>query len=168
MSIKKFCYTCGSRLTRMFIAEEDKTRLFCPSCSKPIYENPVPSTAAVVLNDKGEILLVLRNKEPKVGEWCLPGGYMELGETPENCCLRELKEETGLEGEIEGWAGNILSKNIFYDSVIVMGYVVKNPRGELTANDDCSDSRFFNIKEMPPIAFDSHKTIIENALGISI
>lgn len=159
-----FCHHCGSRLSEKFI--EDRNRLFCPACNHPIYENPVPSTAAVVFNEKNEILLVQRKVEPKIGGWCLPGGFLEIDETPENGCLRELKEETGLEGEVHQAIGNISSKNVLYKTVVVMGYTIKNIKGQLQAKTDCLDARFFSLEEMPLIAFRSHQIIFDRALKL--
>jgi thiamine-phosphate pyrophosphorylase len=160
--IKHFCPVCGNGLTKKLI--EDRERLFCPQCQYPVYENPLPATAAVVINEKHEVLLVKRTVEPKAGQWCLPGGFVEMGESPEDGCLRELKEETGLDGEIQQWAGNILSTSPVYQWVIVMGYSIKNVRGQLRAGDDCSEAIFFNPETMPPIAFQSHRQILKNVL----
>jgi thiamine-phosphate diphosphorylase len=162
MNTKRFCHFCGSQLTDKFI--ESRTRLFCRDCNRPIYENPIPATAAVVFNKNHEVLLVKRNIEPKAGQWCLPGGFLELDEPPENGCLRELKEETGLEGEIHRWAGNVLSESPIYKSVLVMGYCIKNIHGPLIAGDDCDEVAFFKPETMPPIAFQSHRKIFENAV----
>jgi thiamine-phosphate pyrophosphorylase len=91
---------------------------------------------------------------------------VELFEEPEKACLRELTEETGLEGEIDYWAGNALSDSPVYKSVIVMGYGVKNVHGQLKAGDDCDNAAFFKPgSAMPPIAFRSHLKILENALA---
>jgi thiamine-phosphate diphosphorylase len=159
---KNYCHVCGTGLTKKLI--EDHERLFCPKCQYPVYENPIPATAAVVINENHEVLLVKRTVEPKVGQWCLPGGFVEMGESPEDGCLRELKEETGLEGEIHQWAGNIISESPVYQWVIVMGYSIKNVHGQLTAGDDCSEAVFFNPDTMPPIAFRSHREILKNVL----
>jgi 8-oxo-dGTP diphosphatase len=51
----------------------------------------------IVLLRGDEVLLVKRGKPPGVGQWSLPGGAQELGETAEACARRELLEETGLE-----------------------------------------------------------------------
>lgn len=151
-------------MTRKFI--EDRRRLFCEACGVPIYENPIPATAAVVMNDAGEVLLVKRNVAPKAGHWCLPGGFVELHEDPEAAALRELKEETGLDGEIDQWAGNIISRSLIYKSVLILGYGIKNVRGRLKAGDDCSDAAYFKpgTRTFPRIAFGSHRKVLKNVL----
>jgi thiamine-phosphate diphosphorylase len=161
---KRFCYFCGGPLIEKWV--EDRSRLYCNSCTRPIYENPIPATAAVVMNREGEVLLVKRNVEPKAGEWCLPGGFVELFEDPEEACLRELKEETGLDGEIDHWAGNIISESPVYKSVLILGYLIKNTRGTLKAGDDCGDARYFKpgTAAMPRLAFRSHRRVLENVL----
>ena len=58
-------------------------------------DRPVVGVGAVVLVD-GRIVLVKRAHEPLMGEWNLPGGGVELGETLEEACAREVLEETGL------------------------------------------------------------------------
>lgn len=58
-------------------------------------ERPVVGVGAVVLRD-GAVLLVERAQEPLAGQWTLPGGAVELGETLEEAVVRELREETGM------------------------------------------------------------------------
>jgi ADP-ribose pyrophosphatase YjhB (NUDIX family) len=68
----------------------------------PKVNSVVPSTTAVVLDEHGRIALVHRKDN---GLWALPGGGMELGESIEDCAVREVKEETGLDVEITGLVG---------------------------------------------------------------
>ena len=58
------------------------------------------STNIIIHNDKNEILLHLRDNKPTIlypNRWVLPGGYIEEGETPEQCIIREMIEELGVE-----------------------------------------------------------------------
>ena len=63
----------------------------------PLPNSVVPSTTAVVTDSEGRIALVRRADN---GLWALPGGGMELGESIEDCAIREVKEETGLDVRI--------------------------------------------------------------------
>jgi ADP-ribose pyrophosphatase YjhB (NUDIX family) len=58
---------------------------------------PILSVAAVVLDDAGRVVLVRRGKPPDAGEWSIPGGAVEIGESLDAALRRELREETGLE-----------------------------------------------------------------------
>lgn len=108
------------------------------------------------------LLLVQRKVAPKKGEWCLPGGFMELGETPEAAALRELSEETGLTGAVEGLIGLKATPNRIYHTVLVMGYRVR-PLGEkIRAGDDAMAVRWFSYQKLPPIAFGSHREFVKN------
>ncbi|RDI51928.1 NUDIX domain-containing protein [Nocardia mexicana] len=62
----------------------------------------VPGGSALVVDDRGSILMQRRSDS---GNWALPGGVMDIGETLEQCVIRETKEETGLDIEITGLLG---------------------------------------------------------------
>jgi mutator protein MutT len=57
---------------------------------------PRVGVGAVVVHE-GRVVLIRRGKEPMYGRWIVPGGTVELGETLEEACVRELREETGLD-----------------------------------------------------------------------
>jgi mutator protein MutT len=59
-------------------------------------DQPVVGVGAVIIKD-GEIALIRRGNEPAKGKWTIPGGLVELGESPEQAIIRETKEETGLD-----------------------------------------------------------------------
>jgi 8-oxo-dGTP diphosphatase len=158
MEKKSFCQFCGGPLIRK--AVDDRLRLFCESCARPIYENPTPSTCVVAVDESDGILLVKRSEPPMEGSWCLPGGFMELGETPENAALREFKEETGLSGKIDVLLGVSTNPSDQYHTVLMMGYLVKRHWGILTPGDDASKAAFFPQDRMPEIAFSSHRRFI--------
>ncbi len=161
--VKSYCIYCGNVLIKKNI--EGRQRLYCQSCLNILYKNPVPATAAVIINKESEVLLVKRATEPKSGRWCLPGGFIELFEEPKNCCLRELKEETGLSGEIEAELGTVLSTHPVYQSVLVIGFTVKNVRGILCAGDDAAAVKYFKLNQRPSLAFKSHEKLLSDSLG---
>ncbi len=158
MQKKIYCHYCGGRLSQKFM--EGKNRLFCESCNKPIYENPIPASCIVVPDNEGNVLLVKRSEEPKKGYWCLPGGFMELGEKPDQSALRELEEETGLSGRIDMLLGITSNVSPVYFTVLMMGYLVKDYTGTLKAGDDAADAAWFHPEELPEIAFESHLKFI--------
>jgi len=55
---------------------------------------------AIVVNDKNEVLLLLRKRDPEANSWSIPGGSVEFGESLEHAILRELEEEVGVEAKI--------------------------------------------------------------------
>ena len=64
---------------------------------------PLVAVGAVIWNEKGEIVLIQRAKEPHKGQWSIPGGRVEWGETLHEAIVREIREETGLEVRIAGF-----------------------------------------------------------------
>ncbi len=85
---------------------------------------------------------------------------MELGETPEKAALRELKEETGLSGQIDMLLGVSSNPSAQYHTVLIVAYLVKNYTGTLIPGDDADDAACFNYDKLPEIAFESHAGFI--------
>jgi ADP-ribose pyrophosphatase YjhB (NUDIX family) len=99
--------------------------------------------------------------EPARGEWCLPGGFVELDETPEQGVLRELHEETGLKGKVDHLIGVVPEESPLYGPLIIIGYQVSAYGGRLKAGDDAAEASYFPLRSHPPLAFDSHQAIID-------
>lgn len=114
----------------------------------------------VLIDDRNRLLLVKRGVAPRQGMWCLPGGFMETGETPEQTAVRELQEETGLTGRINTLIGATTSPGTLYESILVIGYLVTRFSGSAMAGDDASDVNFFKKDHLPDIAFESHHSFI--------
>lgn len=161
MKEKTHCPFCGNRLIQKHL--EGRLRFFCEDCNEPIYENPTPATCLVVLDQNRQLLLAKRSVEPKIGEWCLPGGFMELDESPEEAALRELQEETGLHGKIDKLLGVTTAPNRLYGTVLMVGYLVTDYSGELTPGDDVAEAYYFDPNRLPEIAFRSHDHFIRIA-----
>ena len=91
----RFCPICATPLTP--IADgADAGRPGCPKGHFVHYDNPAVTTYAFVRDDEGRYLVLQRALEPFRGQWDLPGGFVEPGETPVDALRRELAEETGL------------------------------------------------------------------------
>lgn len=65
-----------------------------------IYMETRIGTAAICINDRNEILMVLQGKEGEEKRWSVPSGGLEKGETLEACCIREVWEESGYNVEV--------------------------------------------------------------------
>ncbi len=156
---RRFCPFCAGKLER--ISHDGRSRLYCKRCDTIHYENPLPATAALVFNGDGQLLLVKRGMDPSKGEWCLPGGFVEVDESPGEGVLRELKEETGVTGDVERLIDIVYEDSPFYGPLIIIGYKVIPQGGTLIAGDDAVEVRYFPLKDLPQVAFDSHHTLIE-------
>ena len=84
---------CGSK---HFDINNEKSKR-CDNCGFVFYANPSSATAAFIVNDKNELLVVKRGKEPAKGTLDLPGGFVDMDETAEEGMTREIREETGLD-----------------------------------------------------------------------
>lgn len=88
----RFCPVCGSA----HWTEHDAKSKQCGDCGFVYYANPSAATAAFIVNDRQELLVVRRAKEPAKGTLDLPGGFVDMDETGEEGMCREIMEETGL------------------------------------------------------------------------
>lgn len=89
----RFCPRCGSS---RFVTNNEKSKR-CQDCDFVYYINPSAATVAVIVNEREELLVVRRGKEPAKGTLDLPGGFSDMGETSEEGVIREVREETGLD-----------------------------------------------------------------------
>lgn len=84
-------------------------------------QNPLPAigVSGVVFNDQGDVLLIRRGKSPAFGQWSVPGGKLESGESLTEACRREIKEETGMEVEVKNIVAVVERRIENYHYVIV-------------------------------------------------
>lgn len=160
---KRYCPYCGGPLTTR--ENEGRARLYCENEARFVYENPIPAATGLVLDERGRILLVLRNKEPGKNQWGLPGGFVETGESPAEAAKREIEEEAGIKAFGPTLVDVIYQESDFYSSsLLIIGYHFDGYKGEMKAGDDAEDVRFFDTDELPELAFESHRAIIDRCL----
>ena len=133
------------------------------------YPRPAVTADCVVITKEAEpkVLLIQRGGEPFKGCWAFPGGFMNMDETTEQCAIRELEEETGLQ----------------VSNVILIGAyskVDRDPRGrtisvaylaivdnslEVTGQDDAAKAEWWPLSALPQLAFD-HEEIMQDAIAV--
>jgi mutator protein MutT len=106
---------------------------------------PEVCVGAVVV-DGGELLLVRRGRGPAAGEWSIPGGRVEPGETLAEAVVRELAEETSLEGVCEDLVGWVERIGEGYHFVILDFRVTLLERREPVAGDDAVEARWVPLE----------------------
>jgi len=154
-----YCPLCATLLQTGII--EGKKRKYCTECNFIDYKNPLPVALAVAVKDK-KFLLIKRGMPPNKGMWGAPAGFIETGETPEEACLRELKEEAGVSGEIVKLIEVVRHEDReVYGDMLVVRYLVKVKEGKLTPGEEVQDARFFDISELPEYYVNIHKETIK-------
>ena len=155
---RRHCLYCGGEITKK--SEDGVLRDFCPSCNSFFYNNPLPVVSSI-LDSAREILLVKRDRAPFKGQWCLPTGFAEAGESIEDAALRELREETGIKGRISRLLDVDSYKSRFYGDLLFLTFIVEQTGGKLAAGGDCAQARFWPVNKLPPMAFPPNKRALD-------
>lgn len=134
-----------------------------------MYSYPYPRAALTVdalvytiENHVKWVLLIERGKEPYKNKWALPGGFIEMNETLEEACKRELKEETGLSvGKMKQFKTfDKIDRDPRHRTISVVFSVELNEKSVVAGGDDAARAAWFPISQLPELAFD-HREIIE-------
>ncbi len=115
----------------------------------------------VLIRKNDRVLLVQRMFDPQKGHWTLPSGFVDAGEDPKAAARRECQEETGLViGELH-LLDVIFSQEYPRGASILLLYQAEVITGEINAGDDARQAFYFSIDDLPPLAFESTHTILE-------
>jgi 8-oxo-dGTP diphosphatase len=149
----RFCVRCGAKLVRRKI--EKRLRPVCPECGHIAFRNAKPAVG-VLIERRGSLLLVRRERAPFKGYWDIPGGFLEEDEDAHDGAKREAREETGLRVGIDELIGVYHDKN-GGDHTLNLYYKAHVIGGREKAGDDADDLRWFELGEIPKrIAFPGH------------
>ena len=158
MGYLEFCSNCGNY--NKFGKIDGNQRFFCSECNTIHYENPKP-TATLICPRNNEIMLVKRAVDPGKGLLGLPGGFIEKGESPEAAAKRELKEETGLDGNAVGVLGVCSHFNTMFGDILLIGIEVEVVDwSTMVAGDDAEEADLFSLNSLPGLAFSCHEKIV--------
>jgi 8-oxo-dGTP diphosphatase len=149
--IRHFCYECGSRLLWQEI--EGRPRESCPNCGWVYYRQLKVSAAALIIQND-QLLLLRRAQSPFAGTWYLPAGYVEADEDPALAAVRETFEETGLRVVNR----QLLEAILFTDDprgnglllVYACDLVGEGPALPANQNREISEAGFFKREALPP------------------
>lgn len=104
---------------------------------------PVRCAGAIVFDASGRLLVVRRGNEPSQGLWCEPSGRCEPGESAAQACVREAREETGLELRVVRAAGSVRVGRFVIDD-----FVCEVVGGRERAGDDATELRWVTRDEL--------------------
>jgi NADH pyrophosphatase NudC (nudix superfamily) len=135
----KYCPLCASELIEVVIDEKPRLSCLSDSCDYVFWNNPTPVIAALV--ERGDEVVLVRNKGWPQKMYGLVTGFLEAGETPEAGILREVKEELGLDGKIADFIGYYA---FFEQNQLILAYHVK-VEGEIMLGKELAD-----LKSIPP------------------
>jgi ADP-ribose pyrophosphatase YjhB (NUDIX family) len=122
------------RVTIVYVAQQRQRR--------------IPCVGAIIRDEAGRLLLVLRAHPPGKDLWSVPGGRIEPGESEPAAVVREVREETGLIVSVGPLAGRV-SRPGEHDEVIdIADYICTPIGGALTPGDDAADARWVNHDEL--------------------
>jgi NAD+ diphosphatase len=140
-SQSRFCSLCGGK-TRPFCSGWGRT---CSVCDAKLF--PRISPCAIVLVRRNDEVLLVRNAAWPAGRFSLAAGYLDFGESLEDCAAREVKEETGIDITAVTYVG---SQSWPFPSQLMAGFVAEYAGGELVVDHhELEDARWFPISALP-------------------
>ena len=134
-----------------------------------MYTYPYPRAAltvdAIVYVRKDKetfVLLIQRGREPFLYQWALPGGFINMDETLEAACIRELEEETGLKVKQmkQFKAYDAVDRDPRHRTISVIYSTELKEIEPVSGNDDAAQAKWFSLDNLPQLAFD-HQLILE-------
>jgi mutator protein MutT len=161
LAMPLYCQRCGRYLVERYVEAEHRARHQCEGCGFIHYLNPRVVTS-VVVQRAGRVLLQRRAMEPGQGLWTFPGGFLEMGETPEAGALRETKEEVGLDVTLEALLGVYSRPHV---GIVLIVYAATSQSGEAIVGDaESLEVRWFAVDEIPwsELAFETTEAALRD------
>ncbi|GHO44338.1 NUDIX domain-containing protein [Ktedonospora formicarum] len=158
----KYCPVCATLLIEKELF--NARRLACENCGFIFFLNP-KVVVVVVIQRNGRFLLGKRNIDPGKGKWGFTGGYVDQNESVEEAALREVKEETNLDIQLEGLIGVYSQHGSPHIIIAYQGRILDNNIQNLTPQvEEVSELGFFAPDTLPDLAFPSNRSILRDLL----
>ena len=125
------------------------------------------AAGAVVVDRSGRVLLVRRGHPPRAGEWSLPGGHVEPGETPEDAAVREVLEETAVAARLVCGLGVVSVEGegrtyAIHEHLLVPLDEMPRPQ----AGDDAADARWIDPRDVDALGVrDATRAVLAQGLA---
>ncbi|MBX7075912.1 MAG: NUDIX hydrolase [Methanobacteriaceae archaeon] len=128
------------------------------------HKKPSLTVDIFIFNDKKEFILIKRKNNPYKDCWAFPGGFVDYGETTEDAAVREAKEETSIDVDLQNQFK--VYSNPLRDPrghTITVVYLAKGNMNDMKADDDAKGIEIFSYEDLKDmnLAFD-HKQILED------
>ena len=156
------------------MTSSDRSPGFVDSTGVPLEKMPNeirPGTNGIIFNERGEVLLQRRSDNDW---WSLPGGGVDIGESIEQCVIREVFEETGLRVTVKRLVG-VYSDPVHYSIMsypdgnavqyVLASFECEPQSGELRISDESTDIGYFTVDGLPDNTLLSSALRIEDALA---
>lgn len=129
-------------------------------------KTPLLTVDCVVFDRAGRLLLIKRKRPPFKGQYALPGGFVDIGETVEDAALRELEEETGVGGKVTALVGLYSDpKRDPRGHTVSAAFLIRPSSTKAAGGDDAESAEFVADWKTLRLAFD-HNRILADALKL--
>lgn len=142
-----YCHRCGNGMSERDIG--GTMRPCCASCGAVVFFDPKLAVVVIVSHEEN-ILMVKRDIEPMMGRWSFPSGYVDRGEIVEEAAVREVREETNVEVELDRLLGVYSSRDA---PVVLVAFAASVQGGVAEAGDETQAVDWFPADELPPLPF---------------
>lgn len=149
----RFCPHCGSA---QFLVHDARSKR-CGACGFTFYQNAAAATVAVIVNERGELLVTRRALDPARGTLDLPGGFVDPGESVTDGVVREVEEETGGKAVVDGLLFSLPNRYVYSGFTVDTSdlfFACHLREGDvLRANDDAQALMWLPLKDVRPADF---------------
>ena len=157
----RFCPMCAGELETRLVLPDRKENKVCSKCGFVFFLNP-KLVAGCIIADGNRTLLIRRGFEPSPGKWTYPGGFVDVGESPIVCALRETVEEVGMTVVSPKLLGIYVDRED-PKPIIVVTYVARPGPEQPKVTAEATEVRYFGVDEIPwaDLAFDTTVQALE-------